>query len=182
MKRVAIVVFENLLTYQFFRVIYRFLHWSDRTLISVPLVQSDTFSGCCGQLPIGQPYWFYQGHLGQETGLPLTRFSFRKWWTRIRSNNYFITSSTGSPSSKYDHRHYCVTLEIQRKYKDLYRKKTYCFCNLRKWKDFNKNSFPYLKCVLRLSCVVQGPIYGRRFMGCSVNRPVDHTGETWHTF
>ena len=43
--------------------------------------------------------------------------------------------------------------------------KTYRFCNLRKWKDFNKkNSLPYLKCVLRLSCVVQGPIYGR-FMG-----------------
>ena len=31
--------------------------------------------------------------------------------------------------------------------------KTYRFCNLRKWKDFNKkNSSPYLKCVLRLSC------------------------------
>ena len=35
MKRVAIVVFENLLAYQFFKVIYRFLRWSDRTLISV---------------------------------------------------------------------------------------------------------------------------------------------------
>ena len=58
-----------------------------------------------------------------------------------------------------------------------------------------KNSLPYLKCVLRLSCVVHGPIYGR-FMGCtvngflslytyiwrektfySINRPIDHTGE-----
>ena len=38
-------------------------------------------------------------------------------------------------------------------------KKTYRFCNLRKWKDFNKkNSLPYLKCVLRLSWVVHGPI------------------------
>ena len=27
-----------------------------------------------------------------------------------------------------------------------------------------KNSLPGIKCVLRLSCVVQGPIYGR-FMG-----------------
>ena len=27
-----------------------------------------------------------------------------------------------------------------------------------------KNSLPHLKCVLRLSCVVHGPIYGR-FMG-----------------
>ena len=31
-----------------------------------------------------------------------------------------------------------------------------------------KNSLPYLKCVLRLSYVVQGPIYGR-FMGFYVN-------------
>ena len=30
------------------------------------------------------------------------------------------------------------------------------------------NSLPYLKCVLRLSCVVHGPIYGR-FMGFYVN-------------
>ena len=56
------------------------------------------------------------------------------------------------------------------KYKDLYGKKTYRFRNLRKWKDFNKkkNSSPYLKCVLRLSCVVHGPIYGR-FLGFYVN-------------
>ena len=64
-----------------------------------------------------------------------------------------------------------------------------------------QNSLPYIKCVLRLSCVVHGPIYGR-FMGCivtgfplykplhrektvysttqktAINRPVDHTGET----
>ena len=31
-----------------------------------------------------------------------------------------------------------------------------------------KNSLPYLKYVLRLSCVVHGPIYGR-FMGFYVN-------------
>ena len=55
-----------------------------------------------------------------------------------------------------------------------------------------KNSLPYLKCVLRLSCVVHGPIYAR-FMGfylyrektiyikthkTAINRPVDDTGET----
>ena len=53
-----------------------------------------------------------------------------------------------------------------------------------------KNSLPYLKWVLRLSCVVHGPIYGR-FMGLlyrektvyiktqktALNRPVEHTGE-----
>ena len=31
-----------------------------------------------------------------------------------------------------------------------------------------KNSLPYLKCVLRLSCVVHGPIYGR-FVGFYVD-------------
>jgi len=47
--------------------------------------------------------------------------------------------------------------------------KTYRFCKLRKWKVISKeNSLPYLKCVLRLSCVVHGPIYGR-FMGFYVN-------------
>ena len=48
-------------------------------------------------------------------------------------------------------------------------KKTYRFCNLRKWKDFNKkNSLPYIKCVFLRSCVVSEPIYGR-FMSCTVN-------------
>ena len=31
-----------------------------------------------------------------------------------------------------------------------------------------KNSLPYIKCVLHLSCVVHGSIYAR-FMGCTVN-------------
>ena len=47
-------------------------------------------------------------------------------------------------------------------------KKTYHFRHPQKWKDFNKNSLPFIKCVLRLSCVVHGPIHGR-FMGCTVN-------------
>ena len=46
--------------------------------------------------------------------------------------------------------------------------KTYCFYNLRKYDLNKKNSLPYLKCVLPLSCVVHGPIYGR-FMGFYVN-------------
>ena len=34
--------------------------------------------------------------------------------------------------------------------------------------SIKKTSLPYIKCVLRLSCVVHGPIYGR-FMGFYVN-------------
>ena len=49
-----------------------------------------------------------------------------------------------------------------------------------------KNSLPYLKCVLRLSCVVHGPIYLRfiernrlhKTHKTAINRPMDHTGET----
>ena len=41
-----------------------------------------------------------------------------------------------------------------------------------------KNSLPYLKCVLRLSCGVHGP----KTHKTAINRPVDHTGETKHTF
>ena len=69
-------------------------------------------------------------------------------------------SSTGSASSKYEHRRasalcmgkkpiVSVTYENERIL-------------------IKKNSLPYLKCVLRLSCVVQGPIYGH-FMGFYVN-------------
>ena len=50
-----------------------------------------------------------------------------------------------------EHRHCCVTLIS--KYKDLYGKKTYCFRNLRKWKDFNKKQLTLHKmCVTSLLC------------------------------
>ena len=85
--------------------------------------------------------------------------------TQAKSLN-LLHCATGSPSSKYEHWHCCVTFEIL----GFVWEKNYCFCNLRKWTDFNnkKNSSPYIKCVLQLSCVVHGPINGR-FMGCTVN-------------
>ena len=49
-------------------------------------------------------------------------------------------------------------------YKDLYGKKTYRFCNLRKWKDFNKKQLTLLKmCVTSLLCGPRAglwPFYG----------------------
>ena len=48
------------------------------------------------------------------------------------------------------------------------KKKNYRFCNLRNEKISIKNNLPYLKCVLRFSCVVHGPIYGP-FMDFHVN-------------
>ena len=50
------------------------------------------------------------------------------------------------------------------------------FRNQRKWKE--KNSLPYIKCVLRLSCVVHGPIYDR-FMGCFVNYFLSATSKVY---
>ena len=47
-------------------------------------------------------------------------------------------------------------------------KKTYRSVTYENERISIKNSLPYLKCVLRLSCVVHGPIYGR-FTGFYVN-------------
>ena len=59
-----------------------------------------------------------------------------------------------------EHGHCCHS-----KYKDLYGKKTYRFCITYENERISiKSGLPPLKCVLRLSCVVHGPIYGR-FMG-----------------
>ena len=48
------------------------------------------------------------------------------------------------------------------KYKDLYgKKKPIVSVTYENERISIKNSLPYLKCVLRLSCVVHGSIYGR---------------------
>ena len=51
---------------------------------------------------------------------------------------------------------------------DLYGKKPIVSVTYENTTISVKNSLPYLKCVLLLSCVVHGPIYGR-FMGFYVN-------------
>ena len=82
------------------------------------------------------------------------------------SVTFFIIRSkgTGGPSIG-EHRHCCITFEI---IKDLYGKKPIVSVTYENERISIKNSLPYIKCVLRLSCVVHGPIYGR-FMGCTVN-------------
>ena len=67
--------------------------------------------------------------------------------------------TTGSPSSKYEHRR-TSTLCLG--------KKPIVSVTYEKERISINNSLPYLKCVLRLSCVVHGPIYDR-FMGFHVN-------------
>ena len=64
-----------------------------------------------------------------------------------------------------EHHHCCVTFEI---WGFVWEKKPIVSVTYENERISIKNSLPYLKCVLRLSCVVHGPIYGR-FMGFYVN-------------
>ena len=85
----------------------------------------------------------------------------------VKVKGFFVASirgincseTTGSPRSKYEHRRTSALLRNIRNIR-ICMGKNYRFCYLNK----KKNSLPYLKCVLRLSCVVHGRIYGR-FMG-----------------
>jgi len=53
--------------------------------------------------------------------------------------NSCVRETTGSPSSKCDHRHCCVTIKKQ----GLYGGKYDCFCDQRMWKELNKIGKPH---------------------------------------
>ena len=75
---------------------------------------------------------------------------------------------TGSPSSKYEHRRTSALLRNIRNVRICMGKKPIVSVTYENERISVKNSLSYLKCVLRLSCVVHGPIYGR-FTGFCVN-------------
>ena len=75
---------------------------------------------------------------------------------------------TGSPSSKYEHRRASALLRNIQNIRICMGKKCIVSVTYENERISIKNSLPYLKCVLRLSCVVHGPIYGR-FVGFYVN-------------
>ena len=76
--------------------------------------------------------------------------------------------TTGSPSSKYEHRRASALLRNIQNIRICMAEKPTVSVTYENEKNSIKNSLPYLKCVLRLSCVVHGPNYGR-FMGFYVN-------------
>ena len=78
------------------------------------------------------------------------------------------TGITGSPSSKYEHRRASALLRNIRNMRICLGKKLIVSVTYENERILIKNSSPYIKCVLRLSCVTHGPIHGR-FMGCTVN-------------
>ena len=76
---------------------------------------------------------------------------------------------TSRPISKNEHLRTSAMLRNIWNIRICMGKNLVSFPQLTKMKQFLlKNSLPYIKCVLRLSCVVHGPIYGP-FMGCTVN-------------
>ena len=79
-----------------------------------------------------------------------------------------INLSTGNPSSKYEHRRASALLRNIQNMRICMGKKPIVSVTYENERISIKNSLPYLQCVLRLSCVVHGPIYGR-FMGFYVN-------------
>ena len=78
------------------------------------------------------------------------------------------SNTTGSPSSKFEHRRASALLRNIQNIRICMGKKPTVSVTYENERISIKNSSPYLKCVLHLSCVVHGPIYGR-FMGFYVS-------------
>ena len=79
-----------------------------------------------------------------------------------------FTLTTGSPGSKYEHRRAWALLRNIQNIRICMGKKPIVSVTYENERISIENSLPYLKCVLHLFCVVQGPIYGR-FIGFYVN-------------
>ena len=70
-----------------------------------------------------------------------------------------LALSTSSPSSKYDHRRASALLRNIQNIRICMGKKPIVSATYENERISIKNNLPYLKCELRLSCVVHGPIY-----------------------
>ena len=85
-----------------------------------------------------------------------------------RAANFYVCCSTGSPSSKYEHRRASALLRDICNIRICMGKKPIVSVTYENERISIKNSLPHLKCVLRLSCVVHETIYSR-FIGFYVN-------------
>ena len=92
----------------------------------------------------------------------------RPLYAIVREKTKFYRQTTGRPSSKYEHRRASALLRNIQNIRICMGKKPIVSLTYENERISTKNSLPYLKCVLRLSCVVHGPIYGR-FMGFYLN-------------
>ena len=71
-----------------------------------------------------------------------------------QTKNRWTGAATGSPSSNYKHRRASVLLRNIRNIRICMGKKPIVFVKNENKRISIKNSLPYIKCVLRLSCVV----------------------------
>ena len=74
---------------------------------------------------------------------------------------FLVSCYTGSPCSKYEHRRASALLGNIQNIRICMGKKPIVSVTYENERISIKNSLPYLKCVLRPSCVVHGPIYGQ---------------------
>ena len=93
-------------------------------------------------------------------------WNWNQRWLKWKTSVWNITSGkiTGSPSSKYEHRRASALLRNIQNIRICMGKKPIVSVTYENERISIKNSLPYLKCVLRLSCVVQAaglwPFYG----------------------
>ena len=112
----------------------------------------------------------------EKVALSVQRWHSLSWANRARDwREYTLSYSaktaniiTGSPSSKYELRRASALLRNIQNIRLCTGKKPRVSLTYENERISIKNSLSHLKCVLRLSCVVHGPIYGR-FMGFYVN-------------
>ena len=95
--------------------------------------------------------------------------------------------TTGSPSSKYEHRRASALLRNIQNIRICMGKKPIVSVTYENERISIRNSLPCLNCVLHLSCVVHyikpKPLYREKTVylkthKTAINRPVDHTGGT----
>ena len=112
-------------------------------------------------------FWQYYQLSSEKVQFSSYLYWGAKTWTVFTSIVLLYTRrNTGSPSSKFRMLRIaarCVTFEIR--IRICMGKKPIVSLNYENERISIKNSLPYVKFALRLSCVVHGPIYGR-FMGC----------------
>ena len=75
---------------------------------------------------------------------------------RLRSKRCWSLCTTGSPSSKYEHRRASPLLRDIQNFRICMGKKPIVSVTYENERISIQNSLSYLKCVLRLSCVVHG--------------------------
>ena len=118
--------------------------------------------------PAPKTFWWAELISLAVIWIPQKNFTWPSGKLRTEFTGPIAKFITGSPSSKYEHRRASTLLHNIQNIRICMGKKPIVSVTYENERISIKNSLPYLKCVLRLSCVVHGSIYGH-FMGFYVN-------------